>query len=129
MFGLLNPVLDDTSGVLKLYFTLSTGAVVLFINLLAQIRTGKIALTLPLALSIFSFGGASVLCFRVLWGLVRYRQILVHAIATEQTPDSVKKAMDAWNKRATRHLIWLQVLFLAGMVFGGLFVVAILCAR
>jgi hypothetical protein len=73
------PPLDETGGILKLYFTLSTGAVVLFTNLLVQSHVSSLV-SAPLALSIFAFGGEAVLCLRILSALVQYRTIFGNAL-------------------------------------------------
>src|SRR5437660_12222884 len=89
-FRLLTSALDESTGLLKLYFTLSTGAVVLFINLLVQSHTSKFVAT-PLALSIVSFGAEAAVCLRFLLVLLNYRVILADAITTGASTETVKQ--------------------------------------
>src|SRR5438034_5585856 len=115
-FRLLTSALDEFAGLLKLYFTLSTGAVVLFINLLAQSHTSKLVAS-PLALSIMAFGAEATVCLRFLFVLLNYRTILANAITTGASPDTVKQKLDVWGKRAKKQGRLLEGLFWAGMIF------------
>jgi hypothetical protein len=120
--------LDEASGVLKLYFTLSTGAVVLFTNLLVQSHVSRF-LAIPLALSIFAFGGEAALSLRLLLGLAGYRLILGNAFATGIAVEALQKQVDDWAKRHTKQAKWLERLFWAGMAFAVIFVALIVFVR
>jgi len=128
VFRLLTSALDEGAGVLKLYFTLSTGAVVLFTNLLVQSRTSKLVAA-PLAVSIVAFGVEAAICLRLLMALVKVRSILADGIATGAPPETVKKKMDGWNKRAKKQGRLLEWFFWTGMAFALIFVASVLWAR
>lgn len=127
-FRLLTSTLSDAAGLLKLYFTLSTGAVVLFINLLVQSRTSKIVAG-PLALSIVAFGAESVFCLRLLQAFVRYQTILADALSTGAPPDTVRAKMADWGKQANKYGRWLERFFWAGMALAVIFVVLFIFGR
>ncbi len=127
-FRLLTSTLDEAASVLKLYFTLSTGAVVLFINLLVQSRASKLVAA-PLALSIVTFGAEAAVCLRLLVAMLNFRRILGTAITTGASPDKVEQQMDEWGKRAKKYGQWLEGLFWAGMAFALLFVAVVVLGR
>jgi hypothetical protein len=120
---------DDATGGLKLYFGLSTGAVVLFVNLLARVELSRVVLA-PLAASILCFGFAAAWCLRVLMALSRVRIIMVQAILSQnETAESIQKRVKDWEKKAQKPAKWMERLFWAGMAFAAIFVVAVLVAR
>jgi len=86
-------VLDESGSVLKLHFTLSTGAVVLFVNVLAASHAGRLVLV-PLVLSIYAFGIAALLYLGLLWSLVSFRKILTDAVLKGITAQAVKQQLD-----------------------------------
>jgi hypothetical protein len=126
-FRLLTSGLDELAGVMKLYFTLCTGAVVLFINLLVQSRTSKLVAA-PLALSIVVFSAEAAICLRLLLGLMSFRLILADAITTGALPEMHQK-LEAWLKELKRPAHLLEGLFWTGMAFALIFVVAIVFGR
>jgi len=121
-------VLDEASGTLKLYFTLSTGAVVLFVNLLVASHMPRLVL-IPLALSIFAFGLAATFCLRVLLALTKPRSLMIHALGTGASESDLKTQLDAWSREAAKQAKWMERLFWAGMVFAAIFVVAVIVVR
>ncbi len=125
---LLMSTLDEASGTLKLYFTLSTGGVVLFVNLLAASRASRLVL-IPLALSIFAFGLAAALCLRVLLALTKPRSLLGDALATGASESELKAKLDAWGAESKKPAKWMERPFWAGMVFAAIFVIAVIVVR
>jgi|SRR5882762_1947875 len=125
-FRLLTSALDEAAGLFKLYFTLSTGAVVLFINLLVQSHASKLVAA-PLALSIVAFGAEAAICLRLLSALLNFRVILGGGFTTGASPESVQQKMDEWRKRSMKQGRWLERFFWIGMAFALLFVAAIFC--
>ncbi len=121
-------VLDEGSGVLKLYFTLSTGAVVLFVNLLATSHARRLVL-IPLALSICWFGLAAAFCLRLLLALVNFRLLMTNALTTGASVSELKTSLDAWSSNARKQRKRMELLFWAGMAFTVIFVVAVVAVR
>ncbi len=125
---LLTSFMEEVSGTLKLYFTLSTGAVVLFVNLLAGSHAPRLAL-IPLALSIFAFGLAAVFCLRLLLALTKPRSLMLDALASGASESELKTKLDAWSAKTKKPAKWMEWLFLAGMAFAAIFVVVIVVVR
>jgi len=121
-------VLDESGSVLKLHFTLSTGAVVLFVNVLAASHAGRLVLV-PLVLSIYAFGIAALLYLGLLWSLVSFRKILTDAVLKGITAQAVKQQLDKWDTETEEKAKWAKRMFAAGMVLAGIFVIAIFVVR
>jgi inner membrane protein involved in colicin E2 resistance len=121
--------LDGATGALKLYFSLSTGAVVLFANHLARAHFLWPVLV-PLAASILCFGFTASwrLCLLLASGNVRI--IMGRGIADEKAPmENVRKGVRAWQKEARERAKWMGLLFWAGMAFAAIFVVVVVVVR
>lgn len=125
--GLRNPelilrvvlsLLDEMSATLKLYFGLSTGAVVLSVNLLAGSHAPRLV-RIPLALSIFAFGFAATRCLRVLLSLVGFRMLMARAASA--APDNAlveaEKQIADWAATARKQAKWMERLFWEVMPF------------
>lgn len=125
---LLSAVLDGADGTLKLYLTVSTGAVVLFTNLLANSRGPRPILAI-LVLSTFAFGGSALVCLRLLLGLVKLRTILAEAFLTGMTLEAAEGKIRQWKKQMQRPAKWTEGLFYAGVGLAAIFVAAIVAAR
>lgn len=121
--------MGEVSGTLKLYFTLSTGAVVLFVNLLAASHAPRFVL-IPLALSILAFGLAAAFCLRVLLALTEPWSLLIDALASGASESDLKTKLDAWSAQAVKPPAKrMERLFWTGMVFAAIFVVAVIVVR
>jgi hypothetical protein len=125
---LYTPVLDEMSGLLKFYFTLSTGAVVLFTNLFVQSHSPRLV-SVPLVLSILAFGTEAAFCLRLLLSLASFRLILTSAVLIGEATETAEGRIDAWRKRAMKQGQWLERLFWVGMALAGIFVVAVFLGR
>ncbi len=125
---MLMSALDEASGALKLYFTLSTGAVVLFANLLAASHARRLVL-IPLALSIFSFGLAAIFSLRLVLALANWRMVMTGALTTGASESELKAKLDAWGSAARKQGKRMELLFRAGMAFAAVFVVAVVAVR
>lgn len=125
---IVTPSLNDMSGNLKLYISLNTGAVVLLVDLLSASHAPRLVLV-PLALSIFAFGWSAVLCLQLLFLLMKPRSMLLEAIATGAPVSELEAKIDAWRKETMEPAKWVQGLFLAGMGFAAIYVVAVIAIR
>jgi hypothetical protein len=126
---LLAPV-EELSKLLRLALGLSTGAVVLFLNLLntAHARRGALAV---LGAAIFSFGIAGTFCLRVLLRLVEARTVLSRGILEQMTTGESKTfdRLAAWQRKARRDSIVFAFFFDAGLFSAALFVLFLLVGR
>jgi len=84
MFGndLLTSVLDEATGLLKLYFGLQTGAVVLFVKVLTDVCVPTHVLA-ALATSIILFGASALVSLKLLQGMVEIRAKMLRSWADE----------------------------------------------
>ncbi len=126
-FDLLISLLDETSGLLKLYLGLETGAVVLFVKVLTDVHSPTIVLS-TLAGSIFFFGISALICLRLLMGVISIRGTMATTIVSsnqnwQQTFDSQVKTWQNDMKRAGN---WMEWMFRLGIFFAGIFVVGVL---
>lgn len=120
--------LDEWSGTLKLFFILSTGAVVLLVPLVVAYHGPRLAQTF-LALSILSFGIGSSSCLNLLMGLVNFRGLVTTALVTGMSELEVMDKLIAWDKEMKKQGKRVQVLLLAGMLFAALFVAMIVIMK
>lgn len=125
--------IDGAVGVLKIFFVLDTGAAVLFVNLLARLHEPRSVLV-PLDLSIFSFGVAAILTLPAFMAVVEFRGILAHMMTNEVQGISdwqgiFNKDVEAWDKKYQKKFKWMGRLFYTGIVFAGVFVLAITFVR
>jgi predicted RNase H-like nuclease len=125
--------MDEASSALKLYFGLNTGAVVLFVNLLATSHAPRLVL-MPLGLSIFAFGLAAIRSIRLFVHILGARASIVMTVAdrakgkadwNEQFQKRSTKWQGDWAKDA-RVSRWL---FNTGIICAGVFVVLSIIAR
>ena|SRR2546422_2221488 len=126
-FDLLISLLDETSGLLRLYLGLETGAVVLFVKVLTDVHSPKIVLS-TLAGSIFFFGISALICLRLLMGVISIRGTMAATIVSsnqnwQHTFDSQVKT---WQKDMKRAGNWMEWMFRLGIFFAGIFVVGVL---
>lgn len=125
---MFSSVLTEASGTLKLYFTLSTGAVVVFVNLLATSHAPRLVLV-PLSLSILAFGLAAVFCLHVLSGLMHFRLLITGAVITRPPLSDFKTQIDAWTGTVRKQAKRMERLFWAGMAFAAIFVTTLVAVR
>lgn len=124
----LMSMLDELSGVLRLYFVLGTGAFVLFTNLLSQSRPTKVQ-ALFLFLSIAMFGVMAVCSLGLLLKLAGFRQTFASAIAAGISADEMKSRLEEWSKRATFSGHLLDWLFRLAIVFAAMYTLLLVWAR
>jgi hypothetical protein len=125
---LLSSILDGADGTIRLYFTVSTGAVVLFTNLIANAHGAKPVLAI-LVLSTFAFGGSALFCLRVLLGLVKLRTILAEGIMTSMSLEAVEVKVKEWTEASKKLGKWTEGLFHAGVVLAAIFITVLVFAR
>lgn len=121
-------MLDDINNLLRLYFTLSTGAIVLFITVLAQLRASRIVLA-PLVVSTFLFGLEALLCLRLLSHIITLRQTFAQAAMQKLPGEELKKKLDVWIPNVNKTGKWTERIFMASIIFAALFVLALLVVR
>lgn len=124
---LLVSVLDETASLLKLYLGLDTGAVVLFVKVLTDVRSPTIVLT-ALAISTFLFGFSALMCLKLLIGILQIRARMVTEIVNttpnwQQQLDTDIKKWQTDMKNAGKKMEWL---FGLAILFAGIFVAGIL---
>lgn len=93
-------LVDAYNGLLKVYITLCTGAVVLFVNAILIAHISRWALLL-LAISTISFGLASLLCLSLLTEMINFRTELVQANMKGVVLSQFNKRLDDWSVRIT----------------------------
>ena len=121
---LFSPI-EEIGKMIRLILGLSAGAVVLFVNLLANLQSNKWALFL-LVLSILAFGLATVWCVSLALGILRLRTIVVAGIQdeTESWQANVDAKLKNWTQQTIKDARKVQVFFLAGVFFAAAFVFA-----
>lgn len=121
-------MLDDINNLLRLYFTLSTGAIVLFITVLAQLKASRLVLA-PLVVSTFLFGAEALLCLRLLSHIITVRQTFAQAAVKNMPSEELKKQLDVWTPKVNKTGKRTERIFMAGIIFAALFVLALFLAR
>jgi|SRR5882762_5321234 len=122
-------IIGETVGALKLYFTVSTGALVLFINIVTASHAPRLILML-LTLSIFAFGGSSLFCLRLLIGLLQLRVMMVDAILSpEVTMADVHGKIDVWSRAMRKLSKPMEALFFVGVGLSAVFVAVLVLNR
>lgn len=126
---LLAPV-HEMASFYRLLLGLSTGAVVVFVNLLSGIQTRR-WITLLLVLAIICFGAAAALCLRLLMHLVE-----VHSVVAEwiQKPIEERQNVEPFQLQVLLHKSEgmadaLGLIFVAGVAFSAIFVIALWMVR
>jgi hypothetical protein len=127
---LLMSLLDETTGLLKLYLGLETGAVVLFVKVLTDAHSPTLVLS-ALAVSIFFFGLAALICLRLLMGVISFRGNT--AVTITSTDPNWQQVFDSqvkkWQKEMKSAGSWMEWLFRLAILFAGIFVVGVLVTR
>jgi len=120
-------VLDESTGLLKLYFGLQTGAVVLFVKVLTDVRSPT-PVRVALAISIFLFGASALTCLNLLGGLVEVRAKMVRALVDEKKTWSevFDVQIKEWQTKMAKTGRVMEWLFRLALLFAGIFVVGIL---
>ncbi len=122
--------LDEATGLLKLYLGLETGAVVVLIKVLTDVRSPTLVLV-TLAVSISLFGLSALLCLKLIMGVASMRGKMASTILSadpnwQQAFDSQVKN---WQKEMKRAGNWMEWLFRFAILFAGIFVVGFLLTR
>lgn len=125
--NLLTSTLDEATGLYKLYLGLETGAVVVLIKVLTDVRSRTFTL-LALAVSIFLFGLSALLSLKLIMGVVSLRGKMASTIVSadsnwQQEFDSQVKN---WQKDMKKVGNWMEWLFRCAILFAGIFVVGFL---
>jgi hypothetical protein len=127
---LLISLLDESTGLLKLYLGLETGAVVLFVKVLTDVHAPTLVL-LALAVSIFFFGLSALICLRLLMGVISMRGKMAATITS--TDPNWQKVFDSevknWQKDMGRAGGLMEWLFRLAILFASIFVVGVLVTR
>jgi hypothetical protein len=119
-------LLTESASVLKLYFGLQTGAIVLFIRTLVDARMEKIALS-ALAISIILFAASALVSLSMLIGLLSMRGNMVGALV-ERVPDEPAFAakVKQWQDKMGKQGKTMEWLFRLAILFAAIFVIAVL---
>jgi len=127
---LLISLLDETTGLLKLYLGLETGAVVLFVKVLTDVHTPTLVLS-ALAVSIVFFGLSALICLRLLMGVISMRGNM--AVTITSTDPNWQQVFDSqvknWQNEMKRAGSWMEWLFRLAILFAAIFVVGVLVTR
>lgn len=128
--NMLLSVLDGSNSLLKLYFGVQTGAVVLFVKILTDVHAPTLVLT-TLATSIFFFGVSALICLNLLIGLLEMRANMASALVDDRL--DWHRAFDAkvreWQRKMARAGKAMEWLFRLAILFAGIFVVGVLATR
>ena len=132
LFGhkLLISLLKEYTGVLKLYFGLETGAVVLFAKVLTDVRSPTPVLA-ALVASILLFGSSAIVSLKLLQGVVELRAKMLNAWGdTRKNWFEVLTAdLKAWEEKTVKTGRVMDWLFRLAIIFASIFVVAVLFTR
>lgn len=128
--NMLLSVLDKSDSLLKLYFGVQTGAIVLFVKVLTDARAPTLVL-MTLAISIFLFGVSALICLSLLIGLLEIRGKMASALVDDR-PDwyaAFDAKMKEWQRKMARAGKAMEWLFRLAILFAGIFVVGVLATR
>jgi hypothetical protein len=128
--NMLLSVLDNSNSLLKLYFGVQTGAVVLFVKVLTDVRAPTLVL-MSLATSIFLFGVSALICLSLLIGLLEMRANMATALVDDGLDWHVAfdAKMKEWQRKMARAGKAMEWLFRLAILFAGIFVVSVLATR
>jgi len=109
----------------KLLLGLSTGAVVLFINIVISLHSAR-WISAFLVISAISFGVAAVCCLRLLMRIIEIETIMVEAIqdTAEDWRSKYVPRVVRCTEQTTYNAAALQVFFVTGIAFAALFLLA-----
>jgi len=128
--NMLLSVLDGSDSLLKLYFGVQTGAIILFVKVLTDVHAPTLVL-MTLAASIFLFGVSALICLSLLIGLLEMRANMASALVDDRL--DWHKAFDAklkeWQRKMARAGKAMEWLFRLAILFAGIFVVGVLATR
>jgi hypothetical protein len=128
--NMLLSVLDGSDSLLKLYFGVQTGAIVLFVKVLTDTRAPTLVL-MSLAVSIFLFGVSALLCLSLLLGLLDMRAKMA-SVVVDVRPDwqtTFDAKMKEWQRKMASAGKAMEWLFRLAILFAGIFVVGVLATR
>jgi len=127
---MLESVLDNSDSLLKLYFGVQTGAVVLFVKVLTDVRAPTIVL-MALATSIFLFGVSALICLSLLIGILQMRANMASALVDERQDwhTAFDTKMKDWQRDMARAGKAMEWLFRLAILFAGIFVVGVLATH
>lgn len=128
--GWLEATLEAGNKFYGLVLALSTGAVVLFVNLLVAVRAPRWILWI-LGLAIISFGLAAVLSLRVLFFFLQLRLVLGDAFVSQRddAAQTLQSKVDELKKKLKCEARFLEPFFYAAIFFAFIFVLALLVTR
>jgi hypothetical protein len=122
--------LEEGAKFVRLILGLSTGAVVLFTNLLVSARLSRFTLAI-LAVSILAFGLSAIFCLLVMFKLLTARAIHAKAIMQEprEKAEMFRRDLDALVEQTTGLAVKLLWSLGSAILFATLFVFAALLAH
>jgi hypothetical protein len=128
--NMLLSVLDNSDSLLKLYFGVQTGAIVLFVKVLTDVRA-PILVLMTLATSIFLFSVSALICLSLLIGLLEMRANMASALVDDRQDwhTSFDAKLKEWQRKMARAGKTMEWLFGLAILFAGIFVVGVLAVR
>lgn len=128
--NMLLSVLDGSASLLKLYFGVQTGAVVLFVKVFTDVHAPTPVL-MSLATSIFLFGVSALICLSLLIGLLEMRASMASALLEERIDWHITfgARVKEWQRKTARAGKAMEWLFRSAILFAGIFVVSVLATR
>ena len=121
-------LIDHYSGLMKLYFTICTGAVVLFVNAIFIAHVSLWALFL-LAASTFSFGLTALLCLSLMTELISFRREMVEAAIRGAVPSEFNQRIDDWNLHISGTVRIMARIFNIAIIFAAASIAAVCVTR
>jgi hypothetical protein len=124
---LLAPV-HELASFFRLILGLSTGAVVVFVNLLHGIHV-QLWITLWLLLAIICFGAAAALCLRLLMNIVAVLSLTAAWIQKPAAERQNGEPFQALLNKSEGMAESLGLIFVAGVAFSAIFVIVLWIVR
>jgi hypothetical protein len=129
-FNLLISLLDETTGFLKLYLGLETGAIVLFVKVLIDAHFPTLVFS-ALAISIFCFGFSALTCLGLILGIISFRGNMVTTLtsADPHWQQVFHSQLGNWRNKMQKAGTRMGWSFGLAIIFASIFVVGVLVKR
>ncbi len=116
--------IEEMGKIVRLVLGLSTGAIVLFVNLLSSIQVDRWVSAFLVA-SVLSFGLTAIWCMRILLSLLGARTVITEGIQDESESwrVNVEQKIHSLKQEMTQDSKWIYYFFRAGVVFAATFIV------
>jgi hypothetical protein len=123
---LMESTIAEATQLLKLYFGLQTGAVVLLLKVMTDVHA-RFVVRAPLAISVLLFGASAIICLKLLETFAEIRSAMLQAWANEANWAVMfeSKMKEIKDKTRTRGKV-MDWLFRFAIIFASLFVLAML---